>query len=126
MVEGCVRPGCSVMTRTAGLGEVRRDMVGSGGALVILEVTGYAGRAVQAVVVVDVAISAGAWRHGVHSGQREPGAVVVEGRIHPVRGVVTLIAGLREVGRHVVGIRRPLIVLEVARDASGAVQAVVI
>ena len=126
VVKRRVHPVSRVVTGIAGLREIRRHVVGIGSALIILEVAAHAGGAVQAVVVVDVAISAGPWRHGVHSGQREPGAVVVEGRIHPVRGVVTLIAGLREVGRHVVGIRRPLIVLEVASDASGAVQTVVI
>ena len=114
------------MARTAGLGEVRRDMVGIGGALVILEVTGYARRAVQAVVVVDVAIGAGARWHGVHSGQSETGAAVIEGRIGPRAGVVALITGLREIRRHVVGIRCPLIVLEMTGYAGGAVQAVVV
>jgi len=49
----------------ASLGEVCADVVRIGGALVILEVTGYARRAVQAVVIVDVAIGAGPRRNCV-------------------------------------------------------------
>jgi hypothetical protein len=58
-----------------------------------------------------VAIGAGPWRNRVQPSERESGAVVVERCVHPVRGVVTLVASLREVRRHVIGIRRPLIVL---------------
>ena len=45
--------------------EVRRDVVRVRSALEILEVTGYASRAGQVVVVVDMAIDALARRHGV-------------------------------------------------------------
>ena len=45
--------------------EVRRDVVRVRSALEILEVTVYASRAGQVVVVVDMAIDALARRHGV-------------------------------------------------------------
>ena len=72
---------------------------------------GDAGRAGQVVVVVDVAIGASPRRNGVQAGEREPGAGVVEGGIKPGAGAVALVAGLREIRGHVVGIRRCLIVL---------------
>jgi len=73
-----------------------------------------------------VTISAGARWHGVQSGEREPGAVVVEVRVRPVAGVMALLAGLREVRSRVVGIRCSLEILHVARDAGRAVQVVVV
>ena len=71
-------------------------------------------------------IGAGARRHRVQSGQREPSAVVVERRVHPVAGAVALLAGLWEVRSRVVGIRGSLEILQVARHAPGAVQSVVV
>ena len=126
VIERCIRPGRGVMALIAGLREIRGDVIRIGGALVILEVTGHARRAVQAVVVVDVAIGAGSWRNCVQPCERESSAVVVERCIRPGRGVVALVAGLREVRGDMVRVRRALIVLEVAGHARSAVQAVVI
>ena len=76
-------------------------------------VTTHAGRGGEVVVVIDVTISTLPRRHGVRAGQREPGGVVVEGCIQPAGGVVALLAGLREVRRHVIRIRRALEILQV-------------
>ena len=62
--------------------------------LEILQVTGNARRLGQVVVVVDVAIGAGARRHGVHPGEREPGFAVIEVRRRPGDGCVTGLASL--------------------------------
>ena len=62
------------MTGIAGLREIRGDVVGIRRSLIVLQVTGHARGAVQAVIVVHVAIGAGTWRNRVHSGQRESGA----------------------------------------------------
>ena len=81
----------------------------------------HARRRRQVVIVVDVAIGTLPRRNRVQAGQRESRAVVIEGRVHPVGGVVTLIAGLREVRRYVIGIRGSLIILQVASYASAAI-----
>ena len=95
-------------------------------ALIILEMAADACRGGQVVIVVNVAIGALARRYRVQAGQREARVVMVEGCVHPVRGVVALLAGLREVRRHVVGIGRALEVLQVAGHARRAGQVVVI
>ena len=86
----------------------------------------HTGCARQVVVAVDVTIGARPWRNGVHSGQREARAVVIERRVHPVGRVVALVAGLGEVRSDVIGIGRALVVLEMAGDACRAAQAVVV
>ena len=111
VVKGRVHPVGGVVAGVASLREVCRDVVRIRRALIVLQVASHAGRTVQVVVVVDVAIRTGARRHGVHAGQRESRGGVVKGRIHPVGGVMALIASLRKVCRDVVGIRRCLIVL---------------
>ncbi len=97
VVEGGRRPACGGMAGVAGLRKSACNVVGIRSSLEILEVARDAGGAVQIVVVVDMTIGAGARWHGVQSGEREPGAVVVELRVRPVAGGMTLLAGLREV-----------------------------
>ena len=97
-----------------------------GGVVVIGLVAGDASRAGQAVIVVDVAIGAQAWRNRVIPGEREPGAGMVECGIHPVRGVMAAVASLREIRTDVVGICRSLVVLQVATHARRGVQAVIV
>jgi len=111
VVKGGVEPGAGGVALVTGLREIRADVTGIRRSLVVLQVAGHAGRAIEAVVVVDVAVGAGAWRHGVQSGEGESGAVVIERGTEPGAGAMALIAGLREVRRHVIGIRRSLIVL---------------
>ena len=55
----------------------------------------------------------------MQSGERKPGAVVVELRVGPVAGAMALLASLREVRSRMVGIRRSLEILQVARHAGG-------
>src|SRR5262249_4088183 len=98
----------------AGLGEVRADVVGIGGALIILEVAAHAGCGIQAVIVIHVAIGAVPRRNRVQSGERETGRAVVECGVGPVRGGVALITGLREIRGDVIGIGGALVILQVA------------
>ena len=74
-------------------------------------------RARQVVIIVDVAL--GALQCRMRPCEREARCGVIEGRARPRRGVMTLGAGLGEAGLHVVRIRGPLEVLQVAADASG-------
>ena len=76
-------PSRRVVAHLARLRESLLGMVGIVGALVILQVTGNASRAVQVVVVVHVAIGALPRRHGVHSRQREGSQRMVKGGIRP-------------------------------------------
>ena len=120
VVELRVHPVAGVMALLAGLWEVRSRVVGIRRALIVLQMAGDAGRAGQIVVVVDVAVSAGPRWDCVQPGERKPGAVVVELRVHPVAGVMALLAGLREVRSHVVGIGGSLEILQVTGDAGRA------
>jgi len=114
------------MTLLASLREPRRHVIGVRRPLVILQMAAGAGRGVQCVIVVDVAVAAQARWHRMGSAQRESRARMIEGRIQPRRGVVALLAGLREVRRNVVGIRRPLKIFQMARDAGGVRNVVVV
>jgi len=97
VVELRVRPVAGVVALLAGLREVRSNVIRIGRALEVVQVAGHASCAGQVVVIVDVAVGAGTWRHGVQAREREPRAVVVELRVRPVAGIVALLAGLREV-----------------------------
>lgn len=99
------------MALIAGLGEVGRDVIRIGRALIVSQVAAHARRVRNVVVVVDVAVGALPRRYRVHSRQRESGAVVIERCIRPRRGVVTLLARLREVRGDVIRIRCSLIIL---------------
>ena len=101
-------------------------MVGTGGALEVLLVTAVAGRVGDAVIVVDVTIGALARGHGVHSREGESGVVVVKRRVHPVAGVVALLASLGEIGGDVVGIAGALEIGQVATHTSRVGDGVVI
>ncbi len=125
VVEGCVHPVGGVVTTIASLREIRRNVIRTRRSLIVLKVATHAGGAVEAVVVVHVTICASSRRYGVQAGQREACAVVIEGRVHPVRGVVAGIAGLREIRCHVVGTGGALEILQVAGYAGSACQIVI-
>jgi len=126
VVEGCVHPVRGVVTTIASLRKICRNVIRIGRPLIVLEVATHTGRAVQAVVVVNMTICASSWWYRVQARKRKTCAVVVESCIHPVRVVVTLVAGLREVRCHVIRISCALIVLQVTGHASRACQVVVI
>jgi len=126
VVECRIQPGSCVMALVAALREVRCHVVGIRGSLVVLQVTAHAGRGGQVVVVVDVTIGALPRRNCMHARQREPGAVMVERRIQPGSRVVALIAALRKVRRHVIGIRCSLVILQVTGHTSGAGEVVIV
>src|SRR6266576_2064504 len=97
VVECRARPATGVVALLASLWEVRSRVVGTRCSLEILQVARHAGGVAYIVVVVNVTIGARARWHGMQSGERKPGAVVVELRVRPVAGVMALLAGLWEV-----------------------------
>ena len=95
-----------------------------GGSIVIGLVAVPAGRAVQRVVVVDVA--RGTLLGSVETHQREAGGGVVEGGAVPIRRGVAAGAILREVGRLMRRVVGSVVVGLVAAPAGAARQAVVV
>ena len=125
VVEGRIGPEHGVVAGFAGRREAR--MRHRRGRVVVIGLMARHTRgAGQVVVIVDVAIRTLPRRGRVRPGQREPRAVVVERRVQPGRGAVAGIASLREVRRHVIRIRRALVILQVTGDARRAVQRVVV
>ena len=112
VVEFAVGPKHGVMAALARRGEVRGHVVHRAECRVVVGLMAAdAGSSGDVVVVVDVAVRTLPRRHRVRTAQREPGGAVVEGCIQPTGGAVTLLAGLREVRRHVIRIRRALEIL---------------
>ena len=94
--------------------------------LEILQVAVHAVRicAGQVVIVIDVTLCA---LHGaMRARQREAGRGVIEGRIIPRSGAVTLLAGLRESRTDVIRIRCALEIFQMAAHAGCRCQVVVI
>jgi hypothetical protein len=86
----------------------------------------YADDRERRVVAVYVAIGALAGWNSMQAGQRERRVVMVERRIRPRHGVVANLALLRESGSPVIWIRGAVEIVQMACDAGGAVQGVVI
>ena len=80
----------------------------------------------QAVVVAAMAVRALTGWNRMRTRQLKAGAVVIKRRVQPRTRVVALIATLGEIRRHVVRIRRPLIVLQMATHAGASGQVVVV
>ena len=95
VIKRRIRPINRVVTRFARRGEAGRPVRRVGRPSVILLMARIAQRAVQGIVVIDVAIGTGPRRHRVRVGQREAGTVVVKRTIGPLRGVVAGLAGRR-------------------------------
>ena len=96
-------------------------------ASIVLLMARIAERAIQRVIVVDVAIGAGAWWHHVCAGQLETSTGVVEGAIRPLHGVMARLACSRERHCDVVYRRDGIFVIQLmARVARRARQVVII
>jgi len=106
--------------RVAGLACLRKaklHVVGIVSALEIVEVTSHTCGLLQVVIVIDVAISTLARRHGVCAGQWESGRRMVKTRVEPGVGSVAGFASGREFPGHVVGVFRGSVVGLVTTEA---------
>ena len=83
VIERRVCPRTRVVALIACLRESGGNVIGVCSPLIVLQMTRDTGGARQIVVIVDMAIGALPRRHGVQSGERESGAVVIEDRICP-------------------------------------------
>ena len=91
VVKRCVGPRTRVVALGTGLRETRCHVVWVGSALIILQVAGYAIRARQVEVAVDVAVGTLARWNGMPAGKRETNGGVIEVRIEP--GIHTVAEG---------------------------------
>ena len=117
VVKRRIRPGNGVVTLIAGLREAGGHVIGIRGSLVILQVTGNAGRAREVVVVVDVAIRTLTRRYGMATRQRESHGIVIEVGCKPAVRAVAGAARGREVCRDVIRICGRFEIRGVARIA---------
>lgn len=106
------------VTKLAILGKTRRDMIGIGGALEILEVAGGASHAQRRVLTVGMALRAG--YSGMFAKERELRGAVIESGSCPILRAVAKLAVHRKTGCHVIRGSGGLKVLHVARYAIGA------
>jgi len=111
VIKRRIHPVCRVVAEFARSRESGGSVRGIIRAGVVLLVARIAQRAVQRIVIVDMAVRALPRRHGVISRQRETRTVVIESGIGPRSRVVALLACLGKTRRHVIGIGRCLIVL---------------
>ena len=127
VVKRGIRPDSSVVAQFAGRRESRCGVGGIGRPCIILLMARIAQCAVQRVIVVDMAVSALAWRHQVRARQLESGCAVVESGVRPQNRIVASFAGGRESSRRVVHWRgRVVVVRLMARHAGSAGQAVIV
>ena len=128
MVKGCVCPIRGAVASLASRGEeLRLRLVARIGRVVVVGLVATdTCRRKRRVVVVHVAVTADARRHGMRAGEREGCAVVIEGRVGPDRGVMAQLASRREPRGCMCGIRRAVVVILVARIAKGAGQVVIV
>ena len=129
MVKGCPCPIRGAVALLARCRESSLHVVRAGRSVEVRLVAGVAGGAARQVISTGRAecgvVALSALQGGMRTCQREACCGVVKGCAAPVSGVVTLQTGLREVGLHVVRIRRALEIGHVACDTGRRVRQVV-
>ena len=128
VIKGRGSPIRRAVARLARLRETSRRVRRIVGAVEIGQVAADTSRVRGRQVVIAIHVALRALQGGVRARQREPGGRVIERRIPPGRGRVALLARLREVRLHVIGVRGAVEVGQVAADAGrvGAGQVVVV
>ena len=124
VIERGIGPRLGVMAELARGWEASRLMVWIGGVVVILLVARVTIRGKVLVVIVHVALVAGDL--DMRAGKRPTGCPVIELAIRPRHRVVTHLAGLGEPCGLVGRIVRLVVVIQVARRASGIGELVVV
>lgn len=115
MIKRAIAPGRRRMAHRAVGRELRLQVVGVAGAVVIRHVAGVAGPAGQVVVAVNVALRAG--QACVAASQGKPNGIVIKIRGLPGARVMACLAGLRKVECQVVRVRGFLIIRQMAGHA---------
>lgn len=120
MIEGRARPGRRAVADLALLWESCCHVVRIGRPLEILQVTTHTSGVADVVIAVQVALRA--LHLGVSPSQRKCRLRMIERRRHPGHRGMAKVALLGHASRNVVRIGRPLVILQVARDARCARQ----
>ena len=118
VIKGGRRPVCRAVAGLASLRETSRSVRRIRGAVEISQVAADASRVRGGQVVIAIHVALRALHGGMEARQREAGGRVIERRIAPRRGAMALLAGLREVRLHVIGVRCALEVGQMAAHAS--------
>ena len=127
VIEHGVGPEHSIVTGLARRGKSCRGVIHRTERVVVIGLVARNASGIgDGVVVVDMAVGALARRHGMRSGEREAGAVVIERSIQPSRSAVAGIAGLGKIRGNVIRVRCALIILQVACYADAAGQTVIV
>lgn len=119
VIERRIRPGRGVVALLASLRKSLLRMVRVAGVVVIGQVAADAGRVGAGQRVVSVHVALGTQHAGMCSGQGEARGGVIKVCIRPRCCRVALLAILREVRLHVIGLRRSLEISQVAAHAGG-------
>jgi len=119
MIEGCSRPGCRVVTLLASRREPNLRVRRAIGVVEVVLMATDASRARIGEVVIIVCVALRTLQVCMRAGQGKTGAGVIEGRVQPACGGMTLLAGCRKPSLDVIRIRRPVEILYVAGSAVG-------
>ena len=121
VIELAIRPLDSVVAGRAGSRESGGDVVRIGRIHIVRLVAAIAVGGQVFVIVVDVAVGAGARRYGMRAGEREAGLAVVKVGVGPFDRVMADLAGLRKASLHVIRVIGVVEVGQVASDTGGVV-----
>ena len=117
VIECGIRPGRRAMAAFTSLRHSSLHVVGIGRSLKVLQVARDARGVGQVVISVDMTLRA--LQRDVRPGQRETRLAMIESGVRPRCRRVATLAGLRHARLHVIRVGGSLVVLEVAKHASG-------
>jgi len=126
VIELAIRPLDSVVAGCTGGREIGGDVVRIVRILVVRFVAAIAVSGQGRVIVVDVAVGASARRYSMRACEREAGLVVVKVGVGPFDRVMADLAGLRKARLHVIRVIGVVEIGQMASDAGGVVQLVIV